>query len=80
MSTPPQIIGRQTLVAPLGLRFRDAATGATVSQGLRVTLYPTANPARRTQAFVNNSGVFVAHRALPLPYQSLREALKVGTN
>jgi hypothetical protein len=66
MSTPSQIVGRQTLVAPLGLRFRDAATGATVSQGLRVTLYPTANPARRTQAFVNNSGVYVAHRAAGL--------------
>lgn len=66
MSTSPQIIGRQTLTAPLGLRFRDAATGATVSRGLRVTLYPTANPARRTQAFVNNSGVYVAHRAAGL--------------
>src|ERR1700755_649673 len=66
MSTPSQIIGRQTLVAPLGLRFRDAATGGAVSQGLRVTLYPTANPARRTRAFVNGSGVYVAHRAAGL--------------
>ncbi|MFL6254980.1 MAG: hypothetical protein ACJ74T_08145 [Pyrinomonadaceae bacterium] len=66
MSTPSQILGRQTLTAPLGLRFRDAATGAPVAQGLRVTLYPTANPARRTQAFVNNSGVYVAHRAAGL--------------
>ncbi len=66
MSTPSQIVGRQTLVAPLGLRFRDAATGASVSQGLRVTLYPTANPARRTRAFVNGSGVYVAHRAAGL--------------
>ncbi|HKG13602.1 MAG TPA: hypothetical protein VKB12_09685 [Pyrinomonadaceae bacterium] len=66
MSTSPQIVGRQTLVAPLGLRFRDAATGAAISQGLRVTLYPTANPSRRTQAFVNNSGVYVAHRAAGL--------------
>jgi hypothetical protein len=66
MSAPSQIIGRQTLVAPLGLRFRDAATGAAVSQGLRVTLYPTANPARRTRAIVNGSGVYVAHRAAGL--------------
>jgi hypothetical protein len=66
MSAPSEIVGRQTLTAPLGLRFRDAATGAPVSQGLRVTLYPTANPARRTQAFVNNSGVYVAHRAAGL--------------
>lgn len=66
MSATPQIIGRQTLTAPLGLRFRDAATGATVSHGLRVTLYPTANPSRRTQAFANNSGVYVAHHAAGL--------------
>ena len=66
MSTPPKIIGRQTLVAPLGLRFRDAATGTAVSQGLRVTLYPTANPARRTRAFANGSGVYVAQRAAGL--------------
>lgn len=66
MSTPSQIVGRQTLVAPLGLRFRDAATGAAVSQGLRVTLYPTANPVRRTRAFVNGSGIYVAHRAAGL--------------
>jgi hypothetical protein len=66
MSTTPQIIGRQTLVAPLGLRFRDAATGVAVTHGLRVTLYPTANPERRTQAFVNGSGVYVAHHAAGL--------------
>jgi hypothetical protein len=66
MSTPLQVTGRQTLVAPLGLRFRDAATGAAVSQGLRVTLYPAANPSRRTQAFVNPSGVYVAHHAAGL--------------
>lgn len=66
MSTPFKILGRQTLTAPLGLRFRDAATGAAVSQGLRVTLYPTANPARRTHAFANGSGVYVAHRAAGL--------------
>jgi hypothetical protein len=66
VSTPLQIIERQTLVAPLGLRFRDAATGAAVSGGLRVTLYPAANPSRRTHAFANGSGVYVAHRAAGL--------------
>jgi hypothetical protein len=66
MSTPFKIVGRQTLVAPLGLRFRDAATGAAVSQGLRVMLYPTANPSRRTRAYANGSGVYVAHRAAGL--------------
>lgn len=73
MSTPSQIIGRQTLLAPLGLRFRDAATGAAISQGLRITLYPTANPLRRTRAFANGSGVYVAHHAA-----GLRE-LEMGT-
>lgn len=66
MSTPFRTVGRQTLVAPLGLRFRDAATGVAVSQGLRVTLYPNANPARRTLAHANGSGVYVAHRAAGL--------------
>jgi hypothetical protein len=61
MTTGFQLIGRQTLTAPLGLRFRDAATGAAVAQGLRVTLYPTANPSRRAQAFANPSGIYVAH-------------------
>jgi hypothetical protein len=67
MSAPFKIIARQALVAPLGLRFRDAATGAPVTTGLRVELYPTANPARRTEALVNGSGVYVAHRAAGLP-------------
>lgn len=66
MSAPFEIIERQTLTAPLGLRFRDAATGAAVTSGLRVHLYPTANPARRAQAFANGSGVYVAHRAAGL--------------
>jgi hypothetical protein len=66
MSATFKIIERQTLVAPLGLRFRDAATGAPVAGGLRVTVYPTANPARRAQAFPNGSGVYVAHHAAGL--------------
>ncbi len=63
MSTPFQILERQTLLAPLGLRFRDAATGEIVRGGLSVTVYPTANPSRRASAFVNSSGVYVAQLA-----------------
>jgi hypothetical protein len=54
---------RQTLVAPLGLRFRDAATGEFVRGGLSVAVYPADNPSRRASAFVNNSGVYVVRHA-----------------
>ncbi|HWS53509.1 MAG TPA: hypothetical protein VN228_05260 [Pyrinomonadaceae bacterium] len=66
MTTTFKVIERQTLTAPLGLRFRDAATGASVASGLRVAVYPAANPSRRTPAFVNGSGVYVAHHAAGL--------------
>lgn len=63
MSAPYTIIERQTIVAPLGLRFRDAATGAQVRGGLSVTVYPTANPSRRTRAFDTGAGVYVVRGA-----------------
>jgi hypothetical protein len=63
MSSPLPVIERQTIVAPLGVRFRDAVTGAGVSGGLRVMVYPSANPARRVQAHPNPSGVYVLHHA-----------------
>jgi hypothetical protein len=66
VSAPFQIIERQTLVAPLGLRFRDAATGEMVRGGLVVTAYPTAQPSRRATAFANNSGVYVVRHAAGL--------------
>ena len=58
-----RLMERQTILAPLGLRFRDAITGADVSEGLAVTVYPTANPSARTRAFPNRSGAYVLHRA-----------------
>ncbi|MGB8509159.1 MAG: hypothetical protein WCD76_12300, partial [Pyrinomonadaceae bacterium] len=66
MSAPHSIIERQTMVAPLGLRFRDAATGAHVRGGLVVTIYPTANSARRTRAFDTGSGIYVVQGAAGL--------------
>lgn len=66
MNAPFQLLERQTLVAPLGLRFRDAATGELVGGGLSVTVYPTDDPSRRAAAFVNRSGVYVLQHAAGL--------------
>lgn len=51
------------MVAPLGLRFHDVATGASVGSGLVVTVYPANNSERRVEAFVNRSGTYVLHHA-----------------
>jgi hypothetical protein len=69
MSASFRTFERQTLLAPLGLRFRDAATGEFVRGGLSVAVYPTDNPSKRASAFVNNSGVYVVRHA-----DGLREA------
>lgn len=58
-----------TKVTPLGVRFRDAATGEFVGGGLRVEAYRESAPERRTSAIVNSRGVFTFH---DLPW--LREA------
>jgi hypothetical protein len=54
---------RHTMLAPLGLRFRDALSGEPVGDGLSVTIYPTANPSARTTALPNRSGAYVLHSA-----------------
>ncbi len=59
-----QIIERLTIVAPLGLRFRDEVTGKDIGDGLIVTAYTLDNPTRRTKAFVNKSNTYVL-RSLP---------------
>jgi hypothetical protein len=59
-----RVLDRVTIVAPLGLRFQDAATGAIVGEGLSVTAYPLANPDLRVPAYLNRSGVYVL-RGLP---------------
>ncbi|HEX8502107.1 MAG TPA: hypothetical protein VF659_16095 [Pyrinomonadaceae bacterium] len=66
MNAPFQLLERQTLLAPLGLRFRDAATGELVGGGLSVTVYPTDDPARRSVGFVNRSGVYAVRHAAGL--------------
>lgn len=66
MNAPFQLLERQTLLAPLGLRFRDAATGEFVGGGLSVTAYPTGDPSRRVSGFVNRSGVYVVRHAAGL--------------
>jgi hypothetical protein len=63
MANPGQVLERLTLVAPLGLRFHDAATGENVGDGLSVVVYPANNSARRVEAFVNRSGTYVLHHA-----------------
>jgi hypothetical protein len=64
-----QTLERLTFVTPLGLRFRDAVTGAVIDEGLSVTAYPPGNPKRRVAAFTNRKGVYV-FQGLP----GLREA------
>jgi hypothetical protein len=58
-----RLMERQTLVAPLGLRFHDAATGAPVAGGLTVAVYRATNPSRRALAFPNRTGIFVLQHA-----------------
>ena len=48
--------------APLGLRFRDVATGLPVRDGLRVAVTSLRNPLRAMTLEVNGSGVWYAHR------------------
>ena len=60
MNRPVTIIERLSLVAPFGVRFWDEAIEAPVREGLVVTLAPATNPARQTQAFANNSGIYAA--------------------
>ena len=58
----PEARNRHT-VAPLGVRFRDVVTDTLVGDGLSVTVYPAAAPARRVTAQANRSGVYVVHHA-----------------
>jgi len=49
------------LVAPLGLRFHDAATGGAIGAGLNIVAYPLGQPNAVQSLFPNRSGVFVLH-------------------
>ena len=63
MSEPFRLLERQTLVAPLGVKFWDVSTGAHVSNGLRVITYPEGHQLQYTQASPNRSGAYVLHHA-----------------
>ncbi|HLM58800.1 MAG TPA: hypothetical protein VK422_22040 [Pyrinomonadaceae bacterium] len=66
MSTAFRPLETQSILAPLGVRFRDAVTGALIETGLRVKVYPTANPSRVSDAIPNRSGTYVVHKAAGL--------------
>jgi hypothetical protein len=50
---------RVSRVAPLGVSFRDQATGEVVADGLQVSAYPEGQPSLRRAATVNRGGVHV---------------------
>lgn len=59
--TSVQALERLTIVAPLGLRFRDQLTGSFIGDGLDVCLYEPNKPSIKVHAFANRSGVYVVH-------------------
>lgn len=60
--TAVRILERVVRPAPIGIRFRDVATGGYVGEGLRVTVTSVRNPARRATLEVNGKAVWYAHR------------------
>jgi hypothetical protein len=63
MTSRFQLIERLTLVAPLGVRFHDTASGVFVGDGLEVSVYRAGAPANRASARANRTGVYVLHHA-----------------
>lgn len=59
-------LDRLTRVAPLGLRFRDVASGALVGDGLNVRVYPLGRSTASVAAVANRKGVYVLHHAAGL--------------
>jgi hypothetical protein len=62
MKTEPMEFYVGARVAPLGLRFWDPLACAFVSDGLRVTAYPVADPTRRVAAITGRSAIYVFHK------------------
>jgi hypothetical protein len=62
--TSVEILERVTLVTPLAVRFRDAATLSFVTDSLAVCVYPEWAPERRTYGVSNHGSSFV-FRNLP---------------
>jgi hypothetical protein len=54
-----KLLERVVHTAPFGVRFRDAVTGAAVTDGLLVEAYPKAAALSRVRAFANRSGTQV---------------------
>lgn len=65
--------------APIGLRFRDVATGLAVRDALSVTVTPTRNPARKVTLDRNGNGVWFAHRFPGLSDETLATTADWGT-
>ena len=62
MTPAHRILATAIRPAPIGLRFRDVATGLPVRDGLTVTVTPTRNPRRKIALDRNGQGVWYAHR------------------
>lgn len=60
--TTLRLFERVTRHAPIGLRFRDIATGTLVRGDLNVTIAPKRNPLRSVTCAVNGKGVWYANR------------------
>lgn len=57
--TSVTVLERLSIVSPLGVRFRDEATGTYVTDSLSVVVYPASQPERRTSGVANRGSVFV---------------------
>jgi len=62
--TSVAVLERVSIVCPLGVRFRDEATGTYVTDSLSVIVYPASQPELQTRGVTNSSSVFV-FRNLP---------------
>jgi hypothetical protein len=62
--TSVAVLERVSRVCPLGVRFRDEATGAYVTDSISAAVYPASQPELRTSAVTNQASVFV-FRNLP---------------
>ena len=63
MTPSVKVLERLTMVAPLGLRFRDVVAGSFVGDGLNVVLYEPNRPTTKVEAVANLSGIYVVHHA-----------------
>jgi hypothetical protein len=73
--TAVKVLKRLVLPAPLGLRFRDVATGLPVMGDLEVIVTSIRNPARTASLAVNGRGVWYARR-----FPGLSDATLAGTS